>query len=115
MTAITTLLQDEQWVIGYEGKYSITRQGEVYSHINGKKRIRPFITNGYKAFTVFDSDGIRYDKRVHREVYKVFANEPLLEGGRIFFKDKDRNNVSFDNLYKGFPQIRNKKSLNSLV
>jgi len=60
---------------GFEGFYSVTSHGRVWSH-RRKKWLKPYILkNGYQAITL-SVNGDDIDKKVHRLVAEAFIDNP---------------------------------------
>jgi hypothetical protein len=81
---------------GFEGKYSITSDGRVLSHIKG--RFMVYSTNwlGYKAVTLQLSGKARY-RYVHRLVAQAFIDKPE-DKNEVNHIDGDKTNNSIENL-----------------
>lgn len=98
--------EKERWIDGQEGRYSVTRDGEVMSHIKGKYQplkgtiIYRTGNKDYKTYRVVcltDNSGGSYVNYVHRLVAEAFI--PTVEGKTIInHKDGDKLNNSVDNL-----------------
>ena len=74
-------------IAGFEGRYSITKNGDVYSH-RFKKFIHPYPTpKGYMQVRLLNSDGIHY-LYVHRIVCYAFNGKPL--------EEQEVNHINFD-------------------
>lgn len=70
----------EVWIEGYEGEYSITSTGIVYSHRRGRKTALSCTVDGksksrYKAVTLNDGSGA-VTRYVHRLVAQAFIENP---------------------------------------
>ena len=63
-------------VPGYEGLYSVSDDGRVFSHVRNRELKPKTDRYGYKAVTLF-KDGTRYYTTVHRIVAKAFIPNPL--------------------------------------
>ncbi|ELY6289316.1 HNH endonuclease [Cronobacter sakazakii] len=64
-----------EYIPGYEGKYSVTKDGHVYSHLS-ERFLNPSPDNkGYLRVTLY-SDGIQKTIKVHRLVAKLFIPNP---------------------------------------
>ena len=60
---------------GLEGLYSVSSEGEVYSHKTNRILKQGMTTNGYK-FVILRSDGQSINCRIHRLVAEAFINNP---------------------------------------
>ena len=87
-----------KWISGYEGRYSISNQGQVYSHLTGLFRV-PTLTTRYRG----DDYKVNLTKasrtrsfRIKRLVAEHFIPNPknLLNVINI---DKDATNCSVSN------------------
>ncbi|ENW7464033.1 TPA: NUMOD4 motif-containing HNH endonuclease [Escherichia coli] len=68
-------LEVGEYIPGYEGKYSVTKDGRVYSHLRGRF-LNPSPDNkGYLRVTLC-SDGIQKTLKVHRLVAQLFIPNP---------------------------------------
>ena len=83
-------------ICGYEGLYSVSDNGEVFSHISSKWLKPSLMNNGYKTVELF-SNGKSKRVLVHRLVAKAFLDNP---NGLPFVnhKDENRGNNSVENL-----------------
>lgn len=81
-------------VQGYEGRYSVSDDGRVYSHVTGKfLRPKPH-SAGYLAISLSDGNGHITDALVHRLVCSAFHGEP--DGDRSFVNHIDGNKKNND-------------------
>jgi len=64
-------------ILGYEGQYSVTRDGQVYSH-KRKRFLNPSNLKGYKRVKLRDSNNNqkRSEQLVHRLVGKTYIPNP---------------------------------------
>lgn len=92
-------------VAGYEERYSITRDGEVWSHpytrSDGKRRkgiwLRPAVTiYGYKQVVLTKPDKSRHTLSIHRLVATTFLGDGT--GLQVNHKNGDKSDNSVDNL-----------------
>lgn len=60
---------------GWEGKYSCTTDGRIWSH-RSNKFLKPSISKRGYAHTVLVNDNKRYDYRVHRLIAMTFIDNP---------------------------------------
>ena len=89
-------LNDKIEVKGYEGLYSVTQDGRIWSHINGKWLKPGDSGTGYK-FVILYKDGIKTKCPVHRLVAKTFSDNP--EGKlQVNHIDGDKTNNHINNL-----------------
>jgi hypothetical protein len=65
-------MTDFKPIPGFEGRYSISSQGRVYSHLRGKL-LRPSLTlDGYPQVKLSDASRVQRTYRVHRLVAETF-------------------------------------------
>jgi hypothetical protein len=85
-------------ILGYEGQYSVTRDGKVYSH-KRKRFLSPTNLKGYKRVKLRDSNNNQKisNQLIHRLVAKAFIPNPnnKLE---INHKNSIRDDNRVDNL-----------------
>lgn len=62
-------------VTGFEGKYSATEDGRIYSHINNQF-LKLTSINGWYAQVNLCSNGHRYARKVHRLIAETFIANP---------------------------------------
>ena len=87
---------------GYEGLYSITSEGEVFSFRSN--RYLKIQKNGrHYAVHMTDSEGKERRVNVHRLVAETFIPNPDCLP-HVLHRNDDRTNNSVDNLYWGTPQ-----------
>lgn len=83
-------------IIGYEGKYKVTREGKVYSLISSSF-LTPFKKgDGYPA-VILRAEGKRKSFYVHRLVAQAFLPNPD-NLPCVNHKDEDKSNPHADNL-----------------
>jgi hypothetical protein len=83
-------------IAGFEGRYSITKNGDIYSH-KFRKFIHPQPTpKGYMQVCLLNSDGKHY-LYVHRIVCYTFNGRPL-EGQEVNHINFDRSDNRAENL-----------------
>ena len=94
-------MSGEEWrpVVGYEGRYSVSSRGQVYSHLSG--RIRRVNTNrgGYRQVKLSGADG-NQTLSVHRVVADAFLGARP-DGLMIRHLDGDKTNNAVENLAYG--------------
>ena len=64
-----------KWIQGYEGLYSITKEGEIWSHITHKHLKTSLSGKGYKA-TKLSFEGKSITVRIHRLVAQTYIPNP---------------------------------------
>ena len=83
-------------ISGYEGKYSVSTDGRIYSHISNKW-LKPGISkSGYESVELF-SEGIGKRLLVHRLVAGAFIPNPDNKE-QVNHKDENKRNNSVQNL-----------------
>ena len=95
---ISDLPEDEVWIDGFVGWYSIRPDGKVFSYHNGRKELKHIVSktrNRVYVNLVVKNDIFRHD--VHILVANAFLSNP---GGykQIVFKDGNPANCALDNL-----------------
>lgn len=85
-------------VPGYEGRYSASDNGMIFSHVSHRYLSAKAHSNGYVAVVLTDGMGGSRDYLVHRLVCAAFHGAP--EKDRVFVNhiDADKSNNSADNL-----------------
>ena len=85
--------KDERWIENWEGYYSVSENGEVFSYRNGAKKALKGSRGVYRTVS-FWLDGFKGTEYVHRLVAKAFLPNPenKLEVNHID-ADKYNNNV----------------------
>jgi len=83
---------------GYEGLYSITEDGDIWSYISGKW-LKPTKVKGYLMVDL-SKDKIKKKKLVHRLVAETYITNNN-QGSFVIFKDKNPENVHKNNLKWG--------------
>lgn len=81
---------------GWEDRYSITNDGEVYSYISGRYLNKGFDKDGY-ALVTLSRDNYRRTYRVHRLVAETFIDNPDNKE-EVNHKDFNVKNNWFENL-----------------
>ena len=82
---------------GLEGRYSVSREGEVYSHLRNKILKGGTSGNGYRYVSFMAASGVADARFIHRLVAKTFIPNPegLPEVNHI---DGNKINNHVDNL-----------------
>lgn len=90
--------EGEVWVRGFEGKYSITPDGRVFSHVSGgKKEMKQSLhKRGYKVLSL-SYNGYKEVKYLHKLLAETFLDNPC-NRYRVWFKDGNKENINIDNL-----------------
>jgi len=63
-----------RYVKGYEGRYSVTREGKVYSHLSNKFMSVHLDKDGYERTGLTNSDQVQTTEQVHRLVAVAFVD-----------------------------------------
>ena len=83
-------------ICGYENLYSVSDNGDVFSHISNKWLKSSLMSNGYKSVELFNN-GKSKRILVHRLVAEAFIDNP--QGlPYVNHKDEDRSNNCVENL-----------------
>lgn len=84
-------------ITGYEGRYSVTKCGMVYSHITNRFKKNTLRNDGYLATTLIDSEGGKKTFLVHRIVATAFLS---VEKGKdcVNHLDRNKSNNRLENL-----------------
>ncbi len=119
------LNREHKWVEGYEGLYSVTTDGRVYSHsrlvnlenssrlVKGRWLKETKSSNGYLTVTLY-KDWIRKTFQIHQLVARAFLeNEEQLP--YVNHKDEDKYNNSVDNLEWCTPQYNSEYILSKTI
>lgn len=100
----------EQWkdLIGFEGLYKISNQGEVWSAVTNKFLSTPANKQGYPHFCVSRNDK-QYTRRVHTEMAKAFIG-PLETGQHV----RHLNGIKTDNRIENLAYGSAKENMNDM-
>lgn len=97
-------LAEVREVVGYEGRYEVSRGGEVWStYCQGPRKAGPkklalwIDQRGYPSVTLHSGGGKQRPVRVHRIVAKAFLGEPP-PGSTVNHIDADKTNNHASNL-----------------
>jgi hypothetical protein len=74
--SITTRSERLIPILEYEGRYSATSDGHIYSHITDKVLSEKPHSSGYSAISLMGFDGKRHDLLVHRLICFAFHGAP---------------------------------------
>jgi hypothetical protein len=89
-------MTDFKPIPGLEGRYSISPQGRVYSHLRGTL-LRPSLTlDGYPQVKLSDASRVQRSYSVHRLVAETFIGG--IDGFEVHHLDGDPSNPSLENL-----------------
>ena len=80
-------------VLGYEGRYACSREGEVYSFLSNQM-LTPNISHGYARLQLVDMFGSKKNVPVHRIIHNTYS----LGKYQINHKDENRLNNHVNNL-----------------
>lgn len=97
----------EVFVKGYEGIYSITSDGEVFSYAKGDKYKRKLVPdkNGYLT-VMFNVAGVKVCKKVHRLVAEHFIPNPENKG-----QVNHKNGIKSDNTLANLEWVTNSENI----
>jgi len=96
-----SLLNDTETFLdieGYEGLYSISNMGRVYSHSRYNKILSPYVSHQGYHIASLCKDGVQTKKRVHVLVGNHFVGKSEGELTYDHYPDRDKNNNRADNL-----------------
>ena len=101
---ITNPNKNEVWAIipGYNGKYSISSNGDVISKKGKTKRLNPTIWHNY-YYIKLNKNNMHYKYRLHRLVAQIFIANPLNKP-QVNHIDGVKSNNRADNLGWVTPQ-----------
>lgn len=81
----------------YEGRYSATEDGKIWSHLTNKFLAQTDSGKGYLFVTLISAEGKRQSKKVHRIIAETFlSNDNNLPC--VNHKDQNTKNNNVDNL-----------------
>ena len=83
-------------VSGFRGRYSVTKDGRVWSNVSNKFLVNNAGTKGYMRVCMY-LDGKNYVKKIHRLVAETFIENPQ-EKVQVNHIDGDKNNNNINNL-----------------
>lgn len=83
---------------GYEGRYSVTDDGRIYSHIRNKFLSPSRRTDGYQLVHLSSRDNKRKDEYAHRLVAFAFLSDTYFTGAVVNHKDGNPENNIVENL-----------------
>lgn len=89
------ILTHFEYIIGYEGRYKINRQGEIWSCIY-QKIMKPQIEQGY-LWVGLKKDGINHKGRIHRLLALQYIPNPT-NSPTVDHIDRNRANNDLSNL-----------------
>jgi hypothetical protein len=98
---LLTPQENERWIPGYEGRYTASREGFVYSYVVGyRRRLRSHLDrNRPRVELVLTGEKrIVHHGVVSRAVWAAW-NGAIEEGMEVLHKDFNRSNNHLDNLY----------------
>ena len=81
----------------YEGRYSATEEGRIFSHLTNKFLIPCDDGKGYLYVTLTDGKGHRQSKKIHRIIAETFLPNPN-NLPCINHKDQNTKNNNLENL-----------------
>ena len=93
-------MEEWKWIKGFEGIYQISSHGRLKSF---RKIKSGYILSNqnkkgwYLTVNLFDSDGVRHTRRIHRLVTEAFIGN-IPPGYHVHHKDENKQNNRVDNL-----------------
>jgi hypothetical protein len=91
------------WIPGYEGRYSISADGEVYLYVRNRFLTPSTQNNGYRTVHLSKGGESRV-KSLHRLVAETFHGQPPSPGVFACHRDGNKENNSKSNIYWGTPR-----------
>lgn len=85
-------------VKGFEGRYSATKDGYIFSHITNKILVGKPQNSGYLTVSLTDGNGSVVYRLVHRLVCEAFNGNYTEDKPFVNHIDGNKTNNSFDNL-----------------
>jgi hypothetical protein len=100
---VAQLPEDHKWIPGHEGRYAVTRTGDVVSYTRKARCVlSPRLTKtNYLQVNLYPAGQSPKTHRVHRLVWAAFGSTPLAVGDTktvVAHLDGDRTNNHIDNL-----------------
>ena len=89
------MIEEMKDIVGYEGEYAITRDGNVWSY-KSNKFLKPRLIGGYHQVNLY-KDGKKKDLYIHRLVADAFIPNPD-NLPQVNHKDEDKSNNCVENL-----------------
>lgn len=92
-TSILTLVP----LKGYEGRYSITKKGNIWSHLSNKYLTIQVSRKGYNQAMLYSNSTKKQFRLVHRLVAATYLTDSIIDK-QINHKDGNKNNNDISNL-----------------
>lgn len=106
------MVEEWKWVDGFEGLYQISSHGRLKSFRKFKEGYILSEHNQYGWYltvNLFDENGVRNTRRIHRLVAEAFIGE-IPPGYQVHHKDDDKQNNHVENLEIIHPVKHRKKT-----
>lgn len=88
---------------GFEGKYQLSTKGRIkslnYNNTGKEKILIPKINKQGHLEIVLSKNDKRYYFMINRLMFQTFANIKLTKNDIVMYKDNDKTNCSWDNMY----------------
>lgn len=96
----------EVWkdIKGFEGKYQVSTEGYVislnYNNTGKPKILKPKVNKQGHLEVTLNKNDKHYYRLVSRLVHETFTGQKLNKNDILMYKDEDKHNCAFNNLYK---------------
>ena len=95
----------EDWkdVKGFEGKYQLSNTGKVkslnYNNTGKEKILKPKVNKKGHLEVTLNKNNKHYYFMLNRLMFQTFENIKLTKNDIVMYKDNDKTNCSWDNMY----------------